>query len=106
MFQFYPENDAQVELVVSQAMRAGFTGGLVVDFPNSTKVSLGCPASPGVSLSGVARKWYGRMNTSVLCSVQMNIDRLWVGRQSYSGCTGQWVLGNECRGLCLSFDEY
>lgn len=37
VFQFYPENDAQVELVVSQAMRAGFTGGLVVDFPNSSK---------------------------------------------------------------------
>ncbi|XP_045123357.1 probable 18S rRNA (guanine-N(7))-methyltransferase isoform X1 [Portunus trituberculatus] len=37
VFQFYPENDAQVEMVVSQAMRAGFTGGLVVDFPNSTK---------------------------------------------------------------------
>lgn len=40
MFQFYPENDAQVELIVSQAMRSGFTGGLVVDFPNSTRVSL------------------------------------------------------------------
>lgn len=39
VFQFYPENDAQVELVVSQAMRAGFTGGLVVDYPNSSKVS-------------------------------------------------------------------
>nr|QBS13804.1 18S rRNA (guanine-N(7))-methyltransferase [Macrobrachium nipponense] len=37
VFQFYPENDAQVELIVSQAMRAGFTGGLVVDYPNSTK---------------------------------------------------------------------
>ncbi|KAL7634177.1 UNVERIFIED_CONTAM: hypothetical protein RMT77_015506 [Armadillidium vulgare] len=37
VFQFYPENDKQVELIVSQAMKAGFTGGLVVDFPNSTK---------------------------------------------------------------------
>ncbi|XP_071544801.1 18S rRNA (guanine-N(7))-methyltransferase-like [Panulirus ornatus] len=37
VFQFYPENDAQVELIVSQAMRAGFSGGLVVDYPNSTK---------------------------------------------------------------------
>ncbi|KAK4305087.1 hypothetical protein Pmani_023006 [Petrolisthes manimaculis] len=37
VFQFYPENDAQVELIVSQAMRAGFTGGLVVDYPNSTR---------------------------------------------------------------------
>ncbi|KAI9021097.1 S-adenosyl-L-methionine-dependent methyltransferase [Hyaloraphidium curvatum] len=37
VFQFYPENADQVEMIVSSAMRAGFTGGLVVDFPNSAK---------------------------------------------------------------------
>lgn len=37
VFQFYPENDAQCELIIAQAMRAGFTGGLVVDYPNSSK---------------------------------------------------------------------
>lgn len=37
VFQFYPENDAQVELITTQAMKAGFSGGLVVDFPNSSK---------------------------------------------------------------------
>ena len=37
VFQFYPENPAQVELITSQAMRAGFTGGVVVDYPNSAK---------------------------------------------------------------------
>jgi len=37
VFQFYPENSAQIELITQQAMKAGFTGGLVVDFPNSTK---------------------------------------------------------------------
>ena len=37
MFQFYPENDRQVSLIVTQATKAGFTGGVVVDFPNSTK---------------------------------------------------------------------
>jgi len=37
VFQFYPENDSQVEMITSQSMKAGFTGGLVVDFPNSTK---------------------------------------------------------------------
>ena len=40
VFQFYPENDAQAELIISQAMKAGFTGGLVVDFPHSSKVNL------------------------------------------------------------------
>ncbi|GAB6030293.1 Williams Beuren syndrome chromosome region 22 protein [Chamberlinius hualienensis] len=37
VFQFYPENGEQVELITQQAMKAGFSGGLVVDYPNSTK---------------------------------------------------------------------
>ncbi|XP_050070763.1 probable 18S rRNA (guanine-N(7))-methyltransferase [Anopheles maculipalpis] len=37
VFQFYPENADQIELVTSQAMKAGFYGGIVVDYPNSTK---------------------------------------------------------------------
>lgn len=37
VFQFYPENNNQVELITQQAKKAGFTGGLVVDFPESTK---------------------------------------------------------------------
>uniref|UniRef100_A0A3B5Q2Q4 18S rRNA (guanine-N(7))-methyltransferase n=1 Tax=Xiphophorus maculatus TaxID=8083 RepID=A0A3B5Q2Q4_XIPMA len=37
VFQLYPENSEQLELITSQAMRAGFSGGMVVDYPNSTK---------------------------------------------------------------------
>ncbi|XP_041924075.1 probable 18S rRNA (guanine-N(7))-methyltransferase [Alosa sapidissima] len=37
VFQIYPENSEQLELITGQAMRAGFTGGVVVDYPNSTK---------------------------------------------------------------------
>ncbi|BFF90139.1 probable 18S rRNA (guanine-N(7))-methyltransferase [Drosophila madeirensis] len=37
VFQFYPENSDQIEMVTSQAMKAGFYGGLVVDYPNSAK---------------------------------------------------------------------
>ncbi|CAL1540585.1 unnamed protein product [Lymnaea stagnalis] len=37
IFQLYPENGAQLELLTQQAMKAGFTGGLVIDYPNSTK---------------------------------------------------------------------
>ncbi|KAG5837657.1 hypothetical protein ANANG_G00241770 [Anguilla anguilla] len=36
-FQIYPENSEQLELITTQAMKAGFTGGMVVDYPNSTK---------------------------------------------------------------------
>jgi len=35
--QFYPANPQQMELIVSSAMRCGFSGGLVVDYPNSAK---------------------------------------------------------------------
>lgn len=37
VFQFYPENSTQIELVMAQATKAGFYGGMVVDYPNSTK---------------------------------------------------------------------
>ncbi|KAK3587591.1 hypothetical protein CHS0354_032791 [Potamilus streckersoni] len=37
VFQLYPENSSQLELITQQSMKAGFTGGLVVDYPNSTK---------------------------------------------------------------------
>jgi len=37
VFQFYPETPQAMELITSAAMRSGFSGGLVVDYPNSTK---------------------------------------------------------------------
>lgn len=37
VFQFYPENSDQIELVTTQATRSGFYGGVIVDYPNSTK---------------------------------------------------------------------
>ncbi|KAL6078983.1 Williams Beuren syndrome chromosome region 22 protein [Balamuthia mandrillaris] len=37
VFQLYPETPAQMELITNAAMRCGFMGGLVVDYPNSTK---------------------------------------------------------------------
>jgi 18S rRNA (guanine1575-N7)-methyltransferase len=37
VFQFYPENPAQAELICEQSKKAGFNGGLVIDFPESQK---------------------------------------------------------------------
>ena len=37
VFQLYPETPDQLELLTQQAMKAGFTGGVIVDYPNSTK---------------------------------------------------------------------
>nr|GMD21401.1 probable 18S rRNA (guanine-N(7))-methyltransferase [Ipomoea batatas] len=37
VFQVYPQNLAQRELILGFAMRAGFAGGIVIDYPHSTK---------------------------------------------------------------------
>eukprot|EP00884_Botryococcus_braunii_P013576 jgi/Botrbrau1/22219/Bobra.168_1s0050.1 len=37
VLQIYPEDASQAQLLTSAAMRAGFSGGLVVDFPHSTR---------------------------------------------------------------------
>ncbi|KZT11340.1 williams-Beuren syndrome critical region protein 22 [Laetiporus sulphureus 93-53] len=37
VLQFYPTSDDQVQLITSTAQRAGFGGGVVVDYPNSNK---------------------------------------------------------------------
>jgi 18S rRNA (guanine1575-N7)-methyltransferase len=37
VLQIYPEGPAQAEMLVAAAMRAGFGGGLVVDYPHSTR---------------------------------------------------------------------
>uniref|UniRef100_A0A0C9S0Z7 TSA: Wollemia nobilis Ref_Wollemi_Transcript_28383_1316 transcribed RNA sequence n=1 Tax=Wollemia nobilis TaxID=56998 RepID=A0A0C9S0Z7_9CONI len=37
VLQFYPANPAQLEMITSAAMRSGFSGGLVVDYPHSTR---------------------------------------------------------------------
>lgn len=37
VLQFYPESPAQATMIASAAMKVGFSGGLVVDYPNSTR---------------------------------------------------------------------
>ncbi|KAF8265928.1 williams-Beuren syndrome critical region protein 22 [Lactarius quietus] len=37
VLQFYPSSDDQVQLITSIAQKAGFGGGVVVDYPNSKK---------------------------------------------------------------------
>lgn len=37
VLQFYPTSDDQVQLITSIAQKAGFGGGVVVDYPNSKK---------------------------------------------------------------------
>mmetsp|Transcript_13387 Transcript_13387/g.25588 ORF Transcript_13387/g.25588 Transcript_13387/m.25588 type:complete len:298 (-) Transcript_13387:83-976(-) len=37
VLQLYPESTQQAEMITTAAMKAGFSGGLVVDYPNSTR---------------------------------------------------------------------
>jgi 18S rRNA (guanine1575-N7)-methyltransferase len=37
VLQFYPENQQQTDMIVMSAMKCGFGGGLVVDYPHSTR---------------------------------------------------------------------
>eukprot|EP00800_Vazella_pourtalesii_P013282 TRINITY_DN315_c0_g1_i3.p1 TRINITY_DN315_c0_g1~~TRINITY_DN315_c0_g1_i3.p1 ORF type:complete len:230 (-),score=67.34 TRINITY_DN315_c0_g1_i3:532-1221(-) len=37
VLQVYPENADQMDLITFQATKVGFTGGLVIDYPNSSK---------------------------------------------------------------------
>ncbi|KAL5999230.1 hypothetical protein ACLOJK_040680 [Asimina triloba] len=37
VLQLYPENEAQLALITTSAMRSGFGGGAVVDYPHSTR---------------------------------------------------------------------
>eukprot|EP01083_Nonionella_stella_P151548 484384_1 len=37
IFQLYPETPQSMQLITECAMRCGFSGGLVIDYPNSTK---------------------------------------------------------------------
>jgi hypothetical protein len=40
VLQVYPENISQRELILSFAMRAGFAGGVVVDYPHRYAIDL------------------------------------------------------------------
>jgi 18S rRNA (guanine1575-N7)-methyltransferase len=64
ILQFYPENPEQAVLIMQCASRVGFAGGLVVDYPNSSKAkkyylclsferSYQVPASLGTGQEGV-----------------------------------------------------
>uniref|UniRef100_A0A0A9YM10 Putative methyltransferase WBSCR22 n=1 Tax=Lygus hesperus TaxID=30085 RepID=A0A0A9YM10_LYGHE len=35
--QFYPSNPAQIHMITTAAMKCGFSGGVVIDFPHSTR---------------------------------------------------------------------
>uniref|UniRef100_A0A8C5LDQ1 18S rRNA (guanine-N(7))-methyltransferase n=1 Tax=Jaculus jaculus TaxID=51337 RepID=A0A8C5LDQ1_JACJA len=57
VLQLYPENSEQLELITTQATRAGFTGGVVVDFPNSAKAKKAPRRTARRGLVKKSREW-------------------------------------------------
>lgn len=37
VFQFYPQDRSQLQFITNEATRVGFTGGVVIDYPHSTR---------------------------------------------------------------------
>lgn len=37
VFQYYPQDKFQIDMILNTALKVGFQGGLVIDYPNSTK---------------------------------------------------------------------
>merc|ERR1712107_942296 len=73
--QFYPETAGQVEMITSAALRCGFGGGLVVDFPHSAKgfPLLDCPSS---CLQAFRMRWTN------ICTWQIATERIKERRKS------------------------
>ncbi|KAL8574236.1 18S rRNA (guanine1575-N7)-methyltransferase [Nucella lapillus] len=92
VFQFYPENSSQVELITTQAMKAGFTGGLVVDYPNSAKAKkmFLCLFAGGASQS--LPQGLGTESTSGIKTQASNSARdQWRNKKSGKSCR-DWIM--------------
>ncbi|CAE6520869.1 unnamed protein product [Rhizoctonia solani] len=57
VLQFYPQSDDQIQLIMGIAMKSGFQGGLVIDYPNSKKAKkyFLCLFSGGSSEGGASK---------------------------------------------------
>ncbi|KEP49464.1 williams-beuren syndrome critical region protein [Rhizoctonia solani 123E] len=57
VLQFYPQSDDQIQLIMGIAMKSGFQGGLVIDYPNSRKAKkyFLCLFSGGSSEGGASK---------------------------------------------------
>lgn len=84
VFQFYPESDDQVKFIMNFATRAGFGGGLVVDyvgFHSSTILFLSCELTKHPTLIRTAQLLEKVVIGSLLTVHYVAIDR--------SPCTGK-----------------
>lgn len=101
VFQFYPENEGQIDLLTGIALKCGFGGGVVVDYPNSKKAkkyflvlhsgySGGIPAGLTGEASSEGRQHAGRDSSTVrmLDNGRMGIKK----RKGKNIKDKQWIL--------------
>ena len=76
VLQFYPDGAKQAELITMAALRVGFSGGLVVDYPNSTRAKkyflvLAAGSLDGVSTANMIRERFKAGEADAFKSVRV-----------------------------------
>lgn len=103
VLQVYPETSEQLELITTQATKAGFTGGVVVDYPNSARAkkfylclfsgpSTFLPQGLSDTKSEEAAEATPGESSFVTGRVPFRMTRRWMVRN-----TRQWVLQKKAR---------
>lgn len=97
VFQFYPETPAQMELIVTSAMRCGFSGGVVVDYPNSTKAKkyFLCLFAGEASAAGYEPKAVGDEPTARGEGVDYTEMRLRRETRKHRETAREWILAKK-----------
>lgn len=95
VLQFYPENPRQLEMITSAALRCGFGGGLVVDYPHSTKakkhylvIYVGSPNNPQSLPKGLQ----GDEQNTVNVTKRDNRKKGKKGKKGEKPTVRQWIV--------------
>jgi 18S rRNA (guanine1575-N7)-methyltransferase len=97
VFQFYPENEGQIDLLTGIALKCGFGGGVVVDYPNSKKAKKyylvlhsGYSGNIPAGLTEASKQESGKNSTTVrlLQNSKMGIKK----RKGKNIKDKQWIL--------------
>merc|ERR1712192_47517 len=96
VLQFYPETAEQAVLISECAAKVGFAGGIVVDYPNSTKakkhylvLSFDKSYKPPEGLTDAALL---RNKNSVQVDRKYNKNKRSVKKKKHGGKTKEWIL--------------
>jgi 18S rRNA (guanine1575-N7)-methyltransferase len=98
VLQLYPESPAQLDMIVAAATRAGFSGGVLVDYPNSTRAKkfylvlmVGQQAMPAAKTGDEGRR-ADRGATAPLVEARARLGRAARKAQARKGVkTAAWV---------------